>query len=331
MDDAYGSDSLELHESRVRDTTADLEDKVREHEAALAKLRAQPPSSKTRQPASPIASFEVMRNAYDSLAAQAPPLPFPDSVLPALLALQRTHETVEETRAYLAVHADALEQAKKRLRIEQTALKDNQAFNQSLQRRTRTLKDDIANQMELSPDDIARERIIELKAKCKSYDRETSKLLRAMKKFIDEHLAAMLAAEEMGGPVVGDMIDFDTEDLAAGFNTQGRLKKPKDGANQDKRQRRIDEIWGQPQGQDSTTNDGSGRDEATAAALDMRELTEALLNSLAQSEGDYSAAYVQIPRETAAARFLIRSKVAQFHPKDSTRLRLIDFGRELDE
>lgn len=272
-----------------------------------------------------------MKVAYDSLAAQPPQLPFPDSVLPALLALQRTHATIEETRAYLAVHADALEQAKKRLRVEQTALKDNQALNQSLQRRTRTLKEDIANQMELSPDDVARERIIELKAKCKSYDRETSKLLRAMKKFIDEHLAAMLAAEEMGGPVVGDMIDFDTEDLAAGFNTQGRLKKPKDGANQDKRQRRIDEIWGQPQEQDSTANDGSGRDEATSAALDMRELTEALLNSLAQSEGDYSAAYVQIPRETAAARFLIRSKVAQFHPKDSTRLRLIDFGRELDE
>ncbi|KAH7034877.1 uncharacterized protein B0I36DRAFT_360340 [Microdochium trichocladiopsis] len=332
MEDAFDSESPELHESQVRDTIAELEDRIREHEVALAKLRAQPPPSrKAQQPASPVASLEVMTEAYDNLAAQAPYLPFPDSVLPALLALQKTHETVEDTRAHLTMHADLVEQAKKRLRAEQTGLKDNQALNQSLQRRIRTLKDDIANQMELSPDDVARERISELKQKSKSYDRETSKLLRSMKKFIDEHLAAMLAAEEMGGPVVGDMVDFETDDLAAGFNAQGRLKKAKDGTNQDKRQRRIDEIWGQPQEDESRDAATSGRDEATAAAADMRELTEALLNGLAQSEGDYSAAYVQIPRETAAARFLIRSKVAQFHPKDAMRLRLIDFGRELDD
>lgn len=275
--------------------------------------------------------MEVMTNAYDSLASQPPYLPFPDSVLPALLALQKTHQTVEDTRAYLVVHADSAEQAKKRLQVEQTGLKDNQALNQSLQRRIRTLKNDIANQMELSPDDIAKERISELKQKSKSYDKETSKLLRAMKKFIDDHLAAMLAAEEMGGPVVGDMIDFDADDLAAGFNAQGRLKKPKDDPNQDKRQRRIDEIWGQPQADNTGGSAATSRDEATAAAADMRELTEALLNGLAQSDGDYSAAYVRIERETAAARFLVRSKVAQFHPKDSMRLRLIDFGRELDD
>lgn len=63
----------------------------------------------------------------------------------------------------------------------------------------------------------------------------------------------------------------------------------------------------------------------------MKDLTEALLNSLMESGGDSSAAYVELPKETAAARFLVRSKVAQFHPRDSTKLRLIDFGRELDD
>ncbi|KXJ95964.1 hypothetical protein Micbo1qcDRAFT_231109 [Microdochium bolleyi] len=331
MEDAFDDDSPELHHTRVQDTIAELQDRIREHEAALSKLRAQSASHKKSQAASPLASLEVMKNAYDNLASQPPYLPFPDSVLPALLALQKTHQTVEDTRVYLAVHADSVDQAKKRLQVEQTSLKDNQALNQSLQRRIRSLKNDIANQMELGPEDVARERISELKQKSKSYDKETSKLLRAMKKFIDEHLAAMLAAEEMGGPVVGDMVDFDANDLAAGFNAQGRLKKAKDDPNQDKRQRRIDEIWGQPQGDSSGGSATSGRDEATAAAADMRELTEALLNSLAQSDGDYSAAYVQIQRETAASRFLVRSKVAQFHPKDSAKLRLIDFGRELDD
>ena len=65
--------------------------------------------------------------------------------------------------------------------------------------------------------------------------------------------------------------------------------------------------------------------------LDLRELTEELVRSLMESGGDSSAAYVRVERDSAAARFLVRSRVAQFHPKDATRLRLIDFGGELDD
>jgi hypothetical protein len=63
----------------------------------------------------------------------------------------------------------------------------------------------------------------------------------------------------------------------------------------------------------------------------MRELTEQLMNKLVEAGGDTSAAYVELPRETAAARFLVRSKVAMFHPKDARRLRLVDFGRDLED
>ena len=60
----------------------------------------------------------------------------------------------------------------------------------------------------------------------------------------------------------------------------------------------------------------------------MRMLTEDLLN-IAVEEG--TLAYVTMQRDAAAARFLVRAKVAQFHPKDAQRLRLIDFGQEIDE
>lgn len=273
-----------------------------------------------------------MKVAYDDLAVKAPFLPFPDSVLPALIALRRTHQTVEETKTYLATHGESVEKAKRRLEAEESDLRDQQALSQSLQTRIESLRDGLENRMEMGPDDIARERISALKQKKKSYDKETSKLLKALRKFIDENLASMLAAEELGGPVVGDMMDIDDDDLAAGFSSQGRLKKAKENQDQDKRQRRIDEIWGDKEDEPQPNSKGNGdRNEAAAAGAEMRELTEELLNTLMEADGDTSAAYVQLPRESAAARFLVRSKVAQLHPKDSTKLRLVDFGRELDD
>ncbi|KAK2073114.1 hypothetical protein P8C59_007420 [Phyllachora maydis] len=151
--------------------------------------------------------------------------------------------------------------------------------------------------------------------------------------FIAKYLGSMLAAEELGGPVVGDMMEIDPDGLEAGFNAQGKPKRAKvSDADSNTRQRRLDQIWGTEGG--DQTRPGSkkrDRDESVAAGAEMRNLVEDLLNSLVQSGGDTSAAYVKISRESAAVRFLVRSKVAQFHPKDATRLRLIDFGRELDD
>ena len=265
-----------------------------------------------------------MKAAYDDL-------PLPESVLPALLALRKTHQTVEETRAYLASHQDSVEGARRRLEAEKSNLADQLALSRSLQDRIRSLREGLESRMEMEPDDIARERIAELRRRKKHYDREAAKLVKALRKFIEEPLAGMLAAEELGGPVVGDMMEVDGVDLAAGFNAQGRPKKAKENPDQDKRQRRIDEIWGVRDESQPGGDARDDRDETSAAAAEMRELTEELLNSLMQSDGDGSAAYVQLPKESAAARFLVRSKVAQFHPRDSTRLRLVDFGRELDD
>ncbi|KAI1767607.1 hypothetical protein GGR53DRAFT_100844 [Hypoxylon sp. FL1150] len=325
------SDSDAAHATHLQNTLKELQAKVKEHETALEELRATSHGRRGLQPQPPAAPYEIMKAAYDGLASETPFLPYPQSVLPALLALRKTHQTVEETKAYLATHKDSVERAKRRLEAEKSNLEDQRALNQSLRNRIQSLQDGLVNRMEMGPEDIAAERINELKEKKKRYDKETSTLLKALKKFIDEHLAGMLAAEELGGPVVGDMMDIDGDDLAAGFSSQGKLKKAKENPDQDKRQRRIDDIWGASQEDRPAGGTNDNRDETAAAGAEMRDLTEELLNSLAQSGGDSSAAYVQLPRESAAARFLVRSKVAQFHPKDSTRLRLIDFGKELDE
>ena len=295
---------------------------------------ARPPAASAHAAASPPAQapLEIMKAAYDELAQQTPFLPFPDSVLPALLALRKTHQTVEETRAYLATHQGAVEGARRRLEAEKTGLADQLALSRSLRDRVRALREGLETRMEMGPDDVARERIADLRQRWKHYDREAAKLVKALRSFIEEPLAGMLAAEELGGPVVGDMMDVDGVDLAAGFNAQGRPRKARENPDQDRRQRRIDEIWGpRDESRPNRAAAPDDRDETGAAAAEMRELTEELLNTLMQSDGDGSAAYVQLAKESAAARFLIRSKVAQFHPRDSTRLRLIDFGRELDD
>jgi hypothetical protein len=208
-------------------------------------------------------------------------------------------------------------------------LNDAKLIQAAMITRISSLQEEIEQRSQRTPGEIAKEMIRDMKKKKAHYDRETGKLVKAFNAFIDGHLAPMLAAEELGGPIVGGILDIDEDMLEAGFNAKGKVRRTKNGPSEDKRQRRIDEIWG-------PEPDGSGNaeepwDEKRAAAAEMRELTEKLLNSLVEAEGGGPGAYVELERESAAARFLVRSKVAQFHPKDARRLRLVDFGGEIED
>lgn len=276
-------------------------------------------------------SLEIMTRAYQSMAESEPLLPSPGSVLPALLAMRRAHTTIAETEDYIDAQTASLEQIERRIEAEQANLREQQALQVALENRIKSLREALDSRQEKTDEQIARERIADLKKQKDHWDKQTSSLMKELDWFIGEHLGPMLAAEELGGPVVGEMMDIDADDLSAGFSAHGKLKKAKDQPDQDKRQRRIDDIWGPRDSQGQANKRKRGRDEASAASAEMRDLTEQLMNKLMEAGGDNSAAYVEIARESAAARFLVRSKVAVFHPKDSRRLRLVDFGRDLDE
>ena len=250
-------------------------------------------------------------------------MPPTSSILPALLALRRTHQTIVESKAFLASQDDVADREKRQLESDQANLRDQNLLTEALNARIASLRGELDSDAEMRPEDAAQQREDELRAKKKGYDKDARRLFRALNDFIDQHLAVMLAAEELGGPVVGDLVDADGEDISAGFNAQGKLKKTKDGADKDRKQRRIDEMLG---------NGAASRDETEvqAAGREMKELIQALVEQLQDARGDNAASYVTLSRESAAARFLVRSKVAQFHPKDASRLRLIDFGRELE-
>jgi hypothetical protein len=276
-------------------------------------------------------SLEIMTKAYQSMTEAEPLLPPPGSVLPALLAMRRAQQTISETNEYSDSQTASLEQVKRRIEAEQASLREQQLLQEALNSRIRSLRDGLENREEKSEEQLAKERMTELRQQKDYWDKQTSSLMKDLDWFIDEHLGPMLAAEELGGPVVGGLMDIDPDDLSAGFSTQGKLKRGKDQPDQDKRQRRIDDIWGPQDQQGQTNKRRRERDEAAAASAEMRDLTEQLMNKLMEAGGDTSASYVEIPRESAAVRFLVRSKVAVFHPKDARRLRLVDFGRDLED
>lgn len=279
---------------------------------------------------SPEDTLEIFTKAYEEVAESKPFLPAPGSVLPALLAIRNARNTINESNEYLESKAKSQDELARKLEAEKTALREQQALKTALENRIQSLRDGLENKQEKTPEQMAKERIAELKRQKEEWENRTAKLTKDLDWFIEEHLGPMLAAEELGGPVVGQLTDIDPEDLSAGFSAQGKLKKAKDQPDIDKRQRRIDEIWGAQDQQGESNKRKREEDEASAAVADIRRLIEQLMNKLVESQGDNSASYLKISKETAAVRFLVRSKVASFHPKDAQKLRLVDFGRDID-
>ena len=216
---------------------------------------------------------------------------------------------------------------RKRLQQEGADLRDSRSITQALEGRIETLRLESEEQLGKSTEEVATTMIQEQQQRRSHYMMALRKLIRDFNKFADEQLAAMLAAEDLGGPVVGDLVEVDEEMLKAGFNQQGRVRKTDaDNVETDaKRKLRNKEIWGsKSQGEEFDMTS-----EKKAALASFRSLIEDLLNAAAGDED--SDEYIIVSRESAVVRFLVRAKVAQFHPEDARKLRLVDFGREWDK
>lgn len=287
----------------------------------MADQPSQDPHERLRQ-------LRVVKTAYENLTAAEPSLPPPDSALPALLAVRTAHQLIVETKVSIKTTYEKLTTVRQQLSDEEAALKDARLLTEALEKRVENLQHEYKAKSQKTPEETAKAAIQEQQTRKTNYEKETKKLIKALVKFIDERLAGMLAAEELGGPVVGDLLDVTDEMLDAGFSQHGKPKKAKSTKNPSdtKRQQRIDQIWGQLE--DADVGEGF-RSEREATAAEMRALTEELLNEAAE-EGN-SGKYVTLVRDSAAARFLVRAKVAQFHPRDARKLRLVDFARGIDD
>lgn len=243
------------------------------------------------------------------------------------MALRSTDRCIKESKLCIEYTEVGVKELQKRLGAEQSVLRDAKLIQDGLESRISSLEIEIEAQTQKTPAQIGEEILQEMYAKKERYASDTAELITAYNDFIQDHLAAMLAAEDLGGPIVGGILDADEEMLEAGFSTQGKAKKPKQNADQSKRQRKIDELWGPP-GDDEPREEWN---EKTAAAQEMRDLTSRLMNSLMGLEGHELGSYVELPRESAAARFFVRAKICQFHPRDARKLRLNDFKGDIDD
>lgn len=256
------------------------------------------------------------KKAYDSLLKTDDELSATDSVLPSLIAIEETARLVQENKVAVKVTAEQLSVDRERLRVEETNLRDSQSIASGLRERIQRIRNANTRKEEQTPAQVAREQLAEQRKRNQELERTSAKLKLSLDKFIDESLAPMLAAEDLGGPTVDDAFDITDATLKAGYTATGKPKKQREPVEaEDGSQQRIDKFM-------KRNVDESAANKREAAAKEMHDLINAMLEA--------NSSYINVERDSASSRFLVRAKVAQFHPRDARRLRLIDFGRSLE-
>lgn len=139
----------------------------------------------------------------------------------------------------------------------------------------------------------------ELKKKTKELGRREEEMRGFLMGFLGR-LEEGLEVEELGGPVVGMGTEMEIERVVR--------KRTKGG------QMTIKEAFrkSRPQGEEEEDQGVEG---------ELRELLGELLERSHEADE-----YVTLERESAVARFLVRAKAAEFHPRDARRIKLVDFG-----
>jgi chromosome segregation ATPase len=127
-----------------------------------------------------------------------------DALLPTLLALRAAHGCIHELHASTArLRARLAATAGEDVAAEQAHLRDSKAVAAALQRRLAALEQQQAQRSRTRPEALAQEQKRALDDRRRKYRDGLVALMDALNRFTDAHLAAMLAAEAEGGPVVG--------------------------------------------------------------------------------------------------------------------------------
>ncbi|KAK8428955.1 hypothetical protein IWX49DRAFT_547515 [Phyllosticta citricarpa] len=323
---------LDAFEARLDQTVQELRERVQEQQRALQEVRpswievsrASSAHFRSEDPKTQLQQLRVLKDAYDSLTSREPDLPSPASVLPPLLAMRITQQVIKDTKDAIQDSREQFANTQRQLDCEESNLRDANAITKSLESQIEQLQFEDSQTSTRSPSQVAQDMLTTMHKRKETYGSEIGRLRTALESFTQDQLAPLVAAEELGGPIVGHLLSVDDEMLAAGFSHQGKPKSLKQGqAVEDKRQRRLEDIWGIGSETDSMLST-----EREAAAHEVQSLLQSLYDArIGQTSG---GEYVVLERDSAAARFLVRAKVAQLHPRDARRMRLIDFGRDLE-
>ncbi|KAL9095486.1 MAG: hypothetical protein Q9165_002357 [Trypethelium subeluteriae] len=317
-----------LDEARFDQVLKSLQDRVGAQRRALEEVGISYPAFDivTYNPRVRLLQLRAIRAGYDDVTHSRPSLPPAGSPIPALLATQVTARRLTGTREAISESQSRLAHIRGRLEGEDRNLQDNNLITEKLDERIARLRQQRDEQLHKSTTDVANEQVRILQVRKDYLEQEIKGYQQALDTFVDEHLAAMVAAEELGGPTVGDMPNVNEEMLESGFSAQGKPKPSSKASSKAKSGQMLLDMHGNLVRGSEEDGDPSEKEAAAAKVKALlNELLEALLGHGA------SGGYITLQSDTAAARFLVRAKVAQLHPKDARRLRLIDFGRAFDD
>ena len=207
--------------------------------------------------------------------------------------------------------------------MEETNLRDAQLITRRLEERISRIRREKSKKEEKESSQLAAEFVEQQSERNRELMKSAEDMKASLDEFIDAKLAPMLAAEDIGGPTAGDALDITDPVLEAGYTNRGKPKKQKPGTGEPQNgQQRIDELVNRRRGQESQnqTRPNTKREQAAAE-------THMLLDALLEA----GSGYIDLARDSAASRFLVKARVAQYHPRDARRLRLTEFGRLLED
>ena len=291
---------------------------------------------------------------YFDLSKPSPPSPIPPLLLHRFLTTSITTLstlTIPETRAQLAkLNAET--------RSEEASLKETEILAGALQRRIDAIEEALVPSTSGGSQDgsdqesqTATKILRDLESKRVTYTQAQRRFLRELSKFVKMYIAPMVAVEGLGGPVVGEEIPLDATGRAVDVvrNLQsgrsGRVARAqKKEVGMEKGQQTIHSMFqGKKRGLDEAeyevpreeeeqvgeedeSDDGS-KAPVHNAAKEIKALLEELMNATMSPNQ-----YILLPEgDSATARFLVRANVALFHPRDARKIRLVDFGKSIED
>lgn len=177
-------------------------------------------------PWSRLSQVQRAKRAYDSLLSSDNELPTPGTPLPSLLTIEEIFRLVKESKVSVSMTAEKLSTNRQRLKTEEANLQDAQAIRRGLEERITRIKSEKSKKQEKTPSQLAQEFIEQKQQKNEELDQDVEDMKSSLHKFVDGQLAAMLAAEDLGGPTVGDAMEIPDTMLEAGYTSHGKPKKP---------------------------------------------------------------------------------------------------------
>lgn len=280
-------------------------------------LQQKPPAQKSpRQPRSQLHVRAEIR-AHERGFAEAGYIPPPASPTNTVLACRSVAHAVAADAAAVRAIQRQLDDAARALAAAKALYAEQQALHNALLPRLQ----DAAAPPAPSTAGSRAARTAELHQRARILRQRTARTVKALQRFLSAHLAAQLALEERGGPVAGLGASPGGEaeaSAAAPPPVRGQTTLKQAFAKRRKPRRHPG-----PEDGEEAEEEAEGAEDDSGAASEMRRLLEDLMNACLDDGGP---SHVVLPRESAAARFLVRARVALFHPRDARRIRLVDFG-----